>query len=484
MKGGTSIDYFVLGAYFLILLGIGFYFARKMKGGHDFFSGGNKIPWWVSGISLYMASFSAWTFTGAAGFVYYSGWFGVLYFCMWSISFLIGSQLTAAKWRRSRVISPVEYTSTRYNKTTQQVIGYVILLNMLFSLGIGLAAVSKVIAAAMSINIGIVVLVAGFAILFYTFFGGLWAVTIADVIQFVILIAITIIILPLSLNLVGGISGLFAKSASLSMTHIYKGERFDIFYLLSVSLINVVNGAYSGQRYYSVKNEKDAKKVGILCGLLFLSAPVLFGIPPMVAKIIWPDLSVVPFFQGQLVPNESVFIGIVLKVLPNGLIGIFMAAMFSATLSTIDSAYNMTASVVAKDLYGSVFKPNATDKQIMTMGRVATFGIGIFTIITAYIYATSQMGFFYWGVTFVSLFFLPMTMPLVFGLLFKNLPRWSGLSTILLGLLISGATRFLLGYSFGMQVISVMLVCPVLLLSSDYLRRMYRSHKLKTLFLL
>ncbi len=481
MKNGATIDYFVLGAYFLILVGIGFYFARKMKGGHDFFSGGNKIPWWVSGISLYMASFSAWTFTGAAGFVYFSGWYGVLYFATWSIAFLIGSQLTAGRWRRSRVISPVEYTSTRYNKTTQQVIGYVILLNMLFSLGVGLAAVSKVISAAMGIDIGLVILVAGFAILFYTFLGGLWAVAIADVIQFVILIAISIVILPLSLNLIGGIGELFAKSEPLSLTHIYKGERFDIFYLIAVTFINIINGAYSGQRYYSVKNEKDARKVGITCGLLFLTVPILFGIPPMVARIIWPDLSAVPFFQGQLVPNESIFIGIVLQVLPNGLIGIFMAAMFSATLSAIDSAYNMTASIVAKDLYANIFKPDATDRQIMLTGRIATFGIGFFTIATAYLYATSEMGFFYWGVTFVSLFFLPMTMPLVFGLLFKNLPRWSGLSTILLGLVISATTRFLLGYSFGMQIISIVLVCPILLLSSDYLRRMYVSHKMKTL---
>mgnify|MGYP001161987677 CR=1 FL=1 len=481
MKIGTTIDYFVLAIYFLILVAIGFYFAKKMKGGHDFFSGGNKIPWWVSGISLYMSNFSAWTFTGAAGFVYFTGWYGVLYFCTWSFSFLIGSQLTAAKWRRSRVISPVEYTSTRYNKTTQQVIGYVILLNMLFSLGIGLAAVSKVIAAAMGIDITLVVLVAGIAILLYTFLGGLWAVTIADVIQFVILIAISLIILPLSLNLVGGIGEFITKSDTLSLSHVYKGEKFDIFYLISVILINIINGAYTGQRYYSVKDEKDAKKVGITCGLLFLTVPILFGIPPMVARIIWPDLSLVPFFQNQLVPNESIFIGIVLKVLPNGLIGIFMAAMFSATLSSIDSAYNMTASIIAKDLYANIFNPKANDKQIMFAGRIATFVIGIITIVTAYIYATSQLGFFYWGVTFVSLFFLPMTMPLVFGLLFENLPRWAGLATILIGLLVSITTRFLLGYSFGWQVISIMIVCTMFLLTSDFLRRIYLNNKFKAL---
>jgi solute:Na+ symporter, SSS family len=478
MKHGSMIDYVVLAAYFVILIGIGFYFSKMMKGGKDYFSGGNKIPWWASGISLYMSNFSAWTFTGAAGFAYFTGWFGMLYFLTWSIGFLIGSQLAAAKWRRSRVISPVEYTRTRYNKTTQQVIGYVIVLNSMFSLGVGLAAVSKVISASMNIDITLVIILSGIVILFYTYVGGLWAVAIADVVQFVILIAIILVILPLSLNLVGGIGGFLAKADPLNLTHVYKGEKFDTVYLIAIVILQGLAAMYAGQRYYCVKNEKDAKKVGWMSGLLFLTAPILFGVPPMVAKIIWPDLSVIPFFQGQNVPTESVFIGIVLTVLPNGLIGMFMAAMFAATMSTIDSMYNFTAAVVAKDLYAGVFKHDATDKQIMKVGKVATFIIGIFTIGTAIVYAKSQFGFFNWTLTFISLFYVPMTLPLVFGLLIQRLPRWSGLATILLGLVMSIVTRFVLGFSFGDQIITVVFFCSAILFTADLLRYLYKNNKI------
>ncbi|HEY9188007.1 MAG TPA: hypothetical protein VIR55_08895 [Ignavibacteria bacterium] len=477
MKQGSIVDYVVLGAYFLILIGIGIYFSKMMKGGKDYFSGGNKIPWWVSGISLYMASFSAWSFTGAAGFVYFTGWFGILYFVTWPIGFFFGSQITAARWRRSRVISVVEYTRTRYNKTTQQLIGYVVVINSMFSLGVTLAAVSKVISASLGIDIVTVIIISGLVILFYTYLGGLWAVAVADVVQFVILISITIVILPLSLQLVGGIGGFIEKAPAVSLYHVYKGEKFDYVYLLAILIFEFLASMYAGQRYYCVKDEKSAKKVGMLTGLMFITVPILFGIPPLVAKIIWPDLNAIPFFQSQNVPTESVFIGIVLTVLPNGLIGMFMAAMFAATMSTIDSMYNFTAAIVAKDLYAGVFKHDATDKQIMVVGKIATFGIGLFTIATAIVYAKSQFGFFNWTTTFAALFYMPMVMPIVFGLLLERLPRWSGLATLSLGLIMSIYTRLILGFSYGDQMITVFVFCLIIIFTADLLKYLYQKNK-------
>jgi Na+/proline symporter len=97
--GLPAIDYIVIGIYLVLMLAIGLYFSRFMKGGKDFFVGGNLIPWWVAGLSLYMTLFSAWTFTGAASFTYNTGWYGILYLFTWPLSFFIGFQLSAKKWR-------------------------------------------------------------------------------------------------------------------------------------------------------------------------------------------------------------------------------------------------------------------------------------------------------------------------------------------------------------------------------------------------
>jgi len=85
--------------------------------------------------------------------------------------------------------------------------------------------------------------------------------------------------------------------------------------------------AGQAQRFYSVKDEKDAKRVGRMAGLLFLTVPLVFGIPPLVARVIWPNLAQIPFFQPYVGhnPQDLVFVGLCLKLLPNGVIGVFLA---------------------------------------------------------------------------------------------------------------------------------------------------------------
>ncbi len=477
----ATIDYYVLFFYVILILGIGIYFSKFMKSSKEYFTGGNMIPWWVGGISLYMSSFSAWTFTGASGFVYYTGLFGVTYFATWSLAFFIGHRITAAKWRRSRVISPVEYSSTRYNVTTQQLVGYVMVLTGLLSRGITLTAVSKVISSTLGFDLNTVIIFAGVVILLYTLLGGLWAVAITDVVQFIILFVITLIVMPLSIKAVGGLSTFIDKMPSYNLEHFYHGVKYNIHYLIAFTLVNVVVSNWgAAQRYFSVKDEKNAKRVGLLCSGLFLTVPILFGIPPIAAQILWPDLSMVEFFKGTFKPEDLVYVGMVMKVIPNGLIGFFLAAMFAATMSTIDTTFNIDSSIISRDLYGGLINKNATDKQIFRVGRIATVVLGIITISTAIIYSTSSLGIFNLMVLFTSLLAMPVGVPMAFGLVFKGLPRWSAASSISLGLLTSTLTRFVLNWSVGPQVYATIGVSFIALIISEPLGKLYKKSKILT----
>src|SRR5512137_3100924 len=105
MRSVNIFDLIVIFTYFLIIMGIGLYFMKVNKGGKEYFTGGNMIPWWMSGLSLYMGNFSAWIFTGAAGFAYTTGLFTTFYFAAGPIAYLVGTSLTATRWRRTRSIS-------------------------------------------------------------------------------------------------------------------------------------------------------------------------------------------------------------------------------------------------------------------------------------------------------------------------------------------------------------------------------------------
>ncbi len=486
MKAVNIYDYIVVAAYFLFMLGIGLYFMRINKGGKEYFAGGSMIPWWVSGMTLYMANFSAWTFTGAAGFAYATGWFAILYFSTWSISYYAGSQLTAAKWRRTRSISPVEYTYTRFNVTTQQFLSWVIALNFTLSAGVQLAATCKLLAPVMGLDITMVALVTGIVILLYTFMGGLWAVSITDVVQGVILLSITFVVMPLALGLVGGPANLIEALPALSLDHTYNGVHYTEHWLISIFIIMCLGTAAGGaQRFYSVKDERDAKRVGKLAGGLFLTVPLVFGVPPLVAKVIWPDLSQVEFFQPYIGnnPQDLVFIGLCLKLLPNGLIGVFLAAMLAATMSTLSSVYNMVSSIMSRDIYQGLIKPDITDEGLLKVGRTFSIGIGLIVTGLAVFFVTSEFGIFNLMQAFFTLLNIPVVVPTAFGLIFRRVPKWGAVGSITWGLIVGVTTRYVLGWDIGPQVYLAFVMTFAIFSTSYWTGNLYKTNKAMLAFL-
>jgi len=471
MRAIQLIDLLVLIFYMGLMLGIGLYFRRFMKGANEYFAGGNMIPWWVGGISLYMSSFTAWTFTGAAGFVYHTGWFGVLYFLSWPISYFLGYRLTAARWRRSRVLSPVEYVSTRFNPLTQQILSYVLVTSGLLTRGITLVAVCKIISASVGWPIDYMIIGTGLVMLLYTLHGGLWAVSITDVVQFIFLFVITVIVTPLSIQNVGGLQALVQKLPPLTLHHEYAGMPYDLHYIIAFLLVNFLNANWgAAQRFYSVKDERDAKRVGLFCAALFLTAPILFGLPPLAAKLMWPDLSAVSFFTQSGRPEDLIYLGIVLTWIPNGMIGFFIAAMFAATMSSLSGAYNVDSSIIARDLYKGMIKPDATNEDMLRVGKIATVCLGVITILTALIYAKSALGIFNLMVVFVSLFQVPIAVPMVFGLIFRKPCRKAALASMLSGLAAGFILRFVVGWTVGPQIYGMIVISLVVLLVYHLIR--------------
>ncbi|MEP0821776.1 MAG: hypothetical protein HRF44_02915 [Ignavibacterium sp.] len=480
MKSVNLYDYIVIAAYFVFMLGIGFYFMRVNKGGRDYFAGGSMIPWWVSGMTLYMANFSAWTFTGAAGFAYATGWFAILYFATWSVSYYVGSQLTAAKWRRTRSISPVEYTYTRFNITTQQFLSWVIALNFTLSAGVQLASTCKLMAPVMGLDIVLVTLVTGIVILLYTFLGGLWAVSITDVVQGVILLSITFIVMPLAVDLVGGFGALFDALPPLEFGHVYNGVHYTEHWLVSIFIIMSLGTAAGGaQRFYSVKDERDAKRVGKLAGGLFLTVPLVFGIPPLVASVLWPDLSQVEFFRpyADSNPQDLVFVALCMKLLPNGLIGVFLAAMLAATMSALSSVYNMVSSILSRDIYQGLIKPDISDVGLLKVGRAFSIIIGLTVTALAVSFVTSEFGLFNLMQAFFTLLNIPVVVPTAFGLIFRRVPKWGAFGSIAWGLIVGVTARYILGWDIGPQVYLAFLLSFGIFVASPALGRLYKTNK-------
>ena len=480
MKSVSTFDLVVVFTYFLIIMGIGLFFMKVNKGGKEYFTGGSMIPWWMSGISLYMGNFSAWLFTGAAGFAYTTGWFTTLYFACSPIAYLIGSSLTAAKWRRTRSISPLEYTVTRFNITTQQFLSWVIATNFTLSAGVQLASTCKLFAPIIGIDLTVIVIMIGSIVMLHNFLGGLWGDMAMDVVQGVILMGITFIVMPLSLHLIGGVGNLFEKLPAISFDHTYNDVHYTEHWLLSILIITSLGFAAGGaQRFYSVKDEKSAKRVGKMAAVLALCTPLVFGIPPLVAKIYWTDLTQVEFFKPFIGknPQDLVFVGLVMKLLPHGLIGVFIAAMLAATMTTLSTVYNMVSSIVSHDIYKGVFRPSLDDKQLLRAGRITALTIGIIVMSLAVFFVQSKFGIFNLMQVFFTLFNIPVIVPLAFGLIFRKVPKWSAVGAITWGLIVGATARYVLGWDIGPQVYLAFAMTFGIFSTSNWTARLYRTNK-------
>lgn len=370
-----AIDIGVIVVFALLVFICGMSFAKSGKNMKSFFAAGGALPWWMSGLSLFMSFFSAGTFVVWGSIAYSHGWVAVTIQLTMCVAGLIIGFWIAPKWQKTKALTAAEYIKDRLGYNVQRTYTYIFLAISSFSTGAFLYPVAKIVEVSTGIPISTSVIVLGFLILIYTAVGGLWAVIVTDILQFVVLTAVVLIVLPLAFDKVGGVSN-FIDQAPDDFFSMVSGEYTWVF-ILGFGLYNLVfiagNWAYV-QRYTSVATPKDAKKVGWIFGALYLISPLIWMLPPMIYRVLNPDL-------GGLA-DEGAYLLICKEVLPIGMLGLMLGAMIFATSSSVNTTLNLSAGVLANDVYKH-FRPKASDKELVRVGRISTLALGLITIVVA-----------------------------------------------------------------------------------------------------
>src|SRR5581483_1784499 len=332
MNSANAIDYLVIGIYALLMIVVGLYVVRFNRGAAEYFRGGSRIPWLVAGLSCFMSGFSAWTFTGAAGVAYRAGIAATGLYIGNAASFLLGYFVFASRWRRSRVTTVMEYLTDRFNPVTHQTFSWVTILVQLFTSASTLYGLSVFISSACGFPVTWTILGAGALIIFYCVIGGLWAVVMTDFLQASILMPFCLVLVITALAKVGGITGL-AHSLPPQLKTIHFSGEFGWVYLVSwtVMVSFGYNTSAMAQRYFSVDDERSARRVALLCCGLFFVGAFLWFLPPMAMRVLYPDLRTL--WPALANPSEAAYAVASLTLLPHGLIGVMLAAMFSATMA-------------------------------------------------------------------------------------------------------------------------------------------------------
>lgn len=411
-------DYFIIVTYFALMLGVGVYFYRYMKAMKDYFTGGNRIPWWLSGVSYYMSSFSAFAFVAYSGLAYKYGFFGVTFYWVTVPAAAFGVVFFATRWRRARISSPVEYLESRYNSAVRQLFAWQGVPQKIIDDALKIVAIGMFLATALGVPLKQGMFWSSVIMLAYTFMGGLWAVTVTDFLQFVVMMLAVLILFPLSVQAAfdktGGLSAMietapagFFKPYTVEFNWVYLATAV-VLYCLSYS----VNWGLV-QRYYCVPTEKDARKVGWLVVILNIVTPPLMFMPAMLGR----------YFLPPLADNEvnQAYPSLCVTLLPVGLLGLVVAAMFSATMSMLSTDYNVCASVLTNDVYRRLIRPNASQKRLVLVGRLMTLLVGVISLAVAFCIVSGEGAggdkLFRSMITLFSVATAPVAVPMLAGLI-------------------------------------------------------------------
>jgi SSS family solute:Na+ symporter len=416
MSGLQLPDYLIILAYFLIILGVGYYLARVVRRAKDYFAAGNTMPWWLAGVSFYMASFSTMMFVIYSEISYNYGIVAMMVCWLGPPAFLLGSRFTAHRWRRARVMTPLGFIEKRFNRKVHYLFVWTGFPLRLFDNALRLYSMAIVMAVAfrgLGWGVGGVLVITGVVMVLYSFMGGQFSVIVTDYIQAAILFTAVIVLFVLTLGQVGNLPQFLRSlpSGFLNPANHY-GWSYLIFTTFLLWLLSYNASWALVQKYNTVRSEKDARKMTwLIAGLLAVSPPIFF-FPGLAARVLLPGL----------VNSREVYAAICLKILPVGLMGLAISALLSATMSTMGSEYNTLSGILTRDFYKKKFRPGLTEAREVGVGRLFTVAIGAVTVLLGLLLSLLK------GLTlmdiafrFMSAFGPPIMIPLIGGLLFRRI---------------------------------------------------------------
>ncbi|GEA50790.1 transporter [Vibrio inusitatus NBRC 102082] len=418
----------------------------------DYFRGGGKMLWWMVGATAFMTQFSAWTFTGAAGRAFEDGFVVVILFLANAFGYFCNYLYFAPKFRQLRVVTAIDAVRIRFGKTSEQFFTWAGLPDSMISSGIWLNGLAIFVAAVFNIPMEATIVVTGIVLMLMAVTGGSWAVVASDFMQMLVIMAVTITCAIAAYFYGGGIGNIVSN---------FEGEFFvgnnlnymSIFLLwvvfIFIKQFGVMNNSINAYRYLCAKDSHNARKAAGLACSLMLIGPVIWFLPPWYVAAFMPD-----FASSYDVGSDAAYLAFVQKLMPAGMVGLLMSAMFAATMSSMDSGLNRNAGIFVINFYNPILRPKASEKELMLVSKLTTvlmsfiiIGIGLF------INSLRDLSLFDIVLNVGALIGFPMLIPILLGMMIRNTPDWSAWATLIVG----GIVSFIFGISLEAHHIENML---------------------------
>lgn len=432
------LEYITLGLYLVVLLVLGGLFSRLNRDLGDFVRAGARGTWWMVGTSMTMAGISAFTFTGNGSAAFTAGPSLLVIYLANLAGFAAGGLFLGAWYRQTRAYTGADVIRARFGTPVEQFSIYTGLVLGPLGSAIQLWALAVFVSSVFGLPLFTTIVVVGAIVTAYSVTGGKWAVMATDVVQGIILYGVTLLVGVLALREVGGVGNFFGFFSDPRFAESFRfikepgqfaDNKFTLQWAVVVFLMQLITQVQLGTagRYLAVKDGREAARASWWAfGLMAVGSAVWF-LPPMVARFLYEaEVLALPMKD----PTTGAYAVAARHLLPTGLMGIMIAAMFAATMSSMDSGINGLTGVIVRNLIGrlreALKRPAVSEAALVPLCRWISTGLGAVIIGMALILAArSKVDLFDTFLLMGAVIGTPITLPLLAGLVFRRLPGWS-----------------------------------------------------------
>lgn len=380
----TGFDIAVITLYFISLAFIGWYFSKKQKTSDDYFKGGGRIPWVIAGLSIFGTALSAITFMAIPAKAYATDWSYMLFNSGIVLVVPIIVSLFIPFFRRLNVTTAYEYLEARFNPLVRILCSLAFILFQIGRMGVVLLLPAIALNVVTGFDILLCISLMGILSLFYTFMGGIEAVAWTEALQVVVLLgaAITVLVI-VGLQLPENFGVTVTSAFDAGKLHL-GSTAFDLrqptmwTVLIATFFTNITTYGTDQtivQRYLTTSSEQEARKGVYVNAALTIPATLLFF---LTGTALWAFYRCNPEELSMAVRDgDAILPWYISTQLPSGILGLIIAGLFAAAMSTLSSSMNSAATAFVTDIYRKYSHTTPNEQASLRTARLSTLILGL-----------------------------------------------------------------------------------------------------------
>ena len=470
------LDYVIIAVFLGGFFWLGSRFYRWIGNPDDFFVAGRQLTPFILAATLTTANISLFSLVGVSGTAYRSGISIIWLTWTGNMALVFSGLFVIPYFRRLRIRTVPEFLEMRYHGGVRLLVGVLWVFRLAFWTAVVLyagVAAAQQLTGIQSFSFWVFGLAS--IVIIYTMLGGMWSLVLTNNLGFLLMMSGLLILFPLAMAAVGGWPGLTAHLPPghldlVTVTGKYNWKTVIAFLFLGIQWATLDQGLL--QAAFSARDPRVVSKGMVLSGLMITPFALLWILPGLAARILYPTLPKPEMAVPTLVVN----------LLPVGVLGCVTAGLLASALSTLGSNLGAVATLVANDIYGRFLNRQASSRQLLVAVRLATLSAGALMIATAYL-VPRLGGAVDAYLTIISIMDMPLfVIAIPYGLLWEKMTSEGAITGYVTGSLAGAILRF--GFHFDVAPVTLIsgavaaLVCPVVSLMTQKAAATARAHDL------